>query len=84
MSTEQNTPRPKPHPFVPKDSKSSQQTSTTTDSAGTSSVPSPKKPFVRKPHLTERPFAQNSELKKLRESMPEKQNPRKRYNKKTK
>lgn len=77
MSTEQNTSRPKPHPFVPKQSASSTPSSATKDAK----EPLVKKPFVRKPHLTERPFAQNSELKKLRESMP-KQTPRKRSNNK--
>lgn len=30
-----------------------------------------KKPFVRKPHLTQRPLAGNKELQKLRDSLPQ-------------
>lgn len=77
MTTEQSTSRPKPHPPVKKVEPQESSSSTT-------SSPSPKKPFVRKPHLTERPF-QNPELRKFRESMPEpKRNGRKQYNKRSK
>lgn len=41
------------------------------------STPSVKRPFVQKPHLTDRPF-QNDALKKLRSEMPN-ERPRKNF-----
>lgn len=77
MTTEQSTSRPKPHPPVKKVEPEKSSSSTT-------SSPAEKPKFVRKPHLTERPF-QNEELKKFRASMSEpKRNGRKQYNKRSK
>ena len=33
--------------------------------------PKDKKPFIRKPHLTTRPFAESDEMKALRDSLPQ-------------
>jgi hypothetical protein len=58
--TENNTPKPKPKPPVGKQPKKqvTKPVETKKDE---------KKPFVRKPHLTQRPFSDNELFRKLRE-----------------
>lgn len=78
MSTEQidTNSRPKPRPFVPKPSESSTPSSATTGE----NDKLVKKPFVRKPHLTDRPF-KNEALEKLRADLNQKKPAGKKYNK---
>lgn len=42
--------------------------------------PAPKKKFVRKPHLTDRPFADNMDLLRLRTNLEQKQRRQQRVN----
>lgn len=48
------------------------------------STPSVKRPFVRKPHLTDRPLRDNGDLAKLRNELTKAKPARKPYNKRSK